>query len=267
MLSPEQSKSAAARVWACWQEGSVIPSLPDDLRPADRAEGYAIQAHYEQLSGRPLFGWKIAATSTAGQQHIGVDGPIAGRLLAEHAFEDGTTLNFGHNRMAVAEPEFAFRLGQDLPPRDGDYQIEEVMAAVDTLHPAIEIPDSRFERFEAAGAGQLIADNACTHDFVVGPAMPDRWRTLDLSGHTVRIAIAGKQSAEGTGANVLGDPRIALAWIANELSRFGPGLRAGQTITTSTCATPLPVAPGDRVTADFGELGAVGLRFAEADAA
>ena len=36
-----------------------------------------------------LFGWKIAATSRAGQQHINVDGPLAGRLLADRAFESG----------------------------------------------------------------------------------------------------------------------------------------------------------------------------------
>lgn len=261
MLTEGQTKDAAETIWACWRNGSVIPSLPDTCRPADRSDGYAIQAHYESLSGRPIVGWKIAATSAAGQQHIGVDGPIAGRLLAEHVFADGATLPFGHNRMAVVEPEFAFRMGADLPPRDDEYQEAEVLSAVDTLHSAIEIPDSRFEPFETAGAGQLIADNACTHDFVLGPSMPNIWREMDLSRQTIDFSVEGKHVAEGIGANVLGDPRIALTWIVNELSRYGPGLKAGQIITTGTCATPLPVGPGDQVTADFGALGVVGLRF------
>lgn len=263
MLTDDQTRRAADLIWACWRDGTVMASLPWACRPADRADGYAIQAHYEAFSGKPAVGWKIAATSSAGQQHIGVDGPIAGRLLAEHVFEDGATLTFGHNRMGVAEPEFAFRFGADLPPRDRDYGRDEVIAAVASLHPAIEIPDSRFEPFESAGAGQLIADNACTHDFVLGPAMPEIWREMDLSRHTIDFAIADKHEAEGIGANVLGDPRIALTWIANELSRYGIGLKAGQVVTTGTCATPLPIGPGDRAVADFGALGSVSLHVTD----
>lgn len=266
MLTKDQSRKAAEHIWTCWRNGTVIASLPDTCRPADRTDGYAIQAHYEAFSGRPLFGWKIAATSTAGQQHIGVDGPIAGRLLSEHVFKDGATLAFGHNRMAVTEPEFAFQLGENLPARDKEYTVDDVLPAVETLHPAIEIPDSRFEPFETAGAGQLIADNACTNDFVLGPEMPDIWRKMDLSRHTVDFTVEGQEIVEGIGANVLGDPCIALTWIANELSRFGIGLKAGQIVTTGTCSTPQPVGPGDSVTADFGALGSVSLRFVPKDA-
>ena len=91
--------------------------------------------------------------------------------------------------------------------------------------------------------------------------MPDIWRDMNLSRHTVDFSVAGKEFAEGIGSNVLGDPRIALTWIANELSRYGPGLKAGQFVTTGTCATPLPVGPGDSVTADYGALGSVSLHF------
>ena len=262
MLSEQQTNQAAALIWQSWRDGAVITDLPATLRPADRAEGYAIQAHYQTLSGQPIFGWKIAATSAAGQHHIGVDGPIAGRLLAEHVFEDGATLAFGHNRMAVAEAEFAFRMARDLPPRAAEYSVEEVLEAVGSLHPAIEIPDSRFQVFERAGAAQLIADNACTHDFVIGPAMPALWRDCDLTRHPVTATVEGKVTHEGVGANVLGDPRVALAWIANELSRYGMTLSAEHVVTTGTCAVPVPVGPGDQVIADYGDLGRVRMRFA-----
>lgn len=261
MLNDKQTLRAAETLWRCWRDGGVIENLPAGIRPENRADGYAIQSHFEAMSGRPIFGWKIAATSRAGQQHIGVDGPLAGRLLAEHVFEDGASLAFGHNRMAVAEAEFAFRLATDLPPRSSPYSTDEVLTAVGELHTAIELPDSRFEPFETAGAGQLIADNACAHDFVVGPAVPVTWRDKDLSRQAVTLTVEGKDSSDGVGANVLGDPRIALAWIANELSDFGIGLQAGQVITTGTCTTPMPIGPGDRVVADFGELGAVSMHF------
>ncbi len=262
-MDRERAREAARLLRDCWQGGTVIESLPEGLRPADRAGGYAIQAAFAALGGGPAFGWKIAATSAAGQAHIGVDGPLAGRLLADRVYGDGATLSLAHNRMAVAEPEFAFRLGADLPPRAEPWTPKEAVAAAAALHAAIEVPDSRFAPFERAGGPQLIADNACARDFVLGPAMPDSWRETDLAAHPVEARVAGGPVHEGAGRNVLGGPRIALAWIANELSRLGVGLRAGEIVTTGTCAQPLPIAPGARVEMDFGPLGRVTASFGE----
>jgi 2-keto-4-pentenoate hydratase len=259
----------ATQAWAAsellvghWRSGTVLDALPEPLRPATRAEGYAIQAELEKLSAKPLWGWKIAATSTAGQRHIGVDGPLAGRLLVEMVHADGATLPFGANRMRVAEAEFAFRMARDLPPRAEAYTVEEVLGAVAALHPAIEVPDSRFVDFATAGAAQLLADNACAHQFVLGPAAPETWRDMDLAAHRVIGRVTGRLEREGVGANVLGDPRIALAWLANELSRHGMTLAAGQVVTTGTCLVPMDVAPGDEVEVGYGALGRVGIRFA-----
>lgn len=254
---------AADLLWDCWHAGRRLRELPDDLRPRTRVEGYAIQAELERRSSAPLFGWKIAATSLAGQAHINVDGPLAGRLLREKTFESGAELPFGANHMRVAEAEFAFRMGQDLPPRDAPYRADEVLAAVAALHPAIEVPDSRYDDFTIVGAPQLIADNACAHLFVLGPAAPAGWRDVDLAEHRVLGTVVGVAAREGKGANVLGDPRVALTWLANELSTLGITLAAGQVVTTGTCLVPLPVTPGARVIADFGRFGLVATRFRE----
>ena len=114
----KSAKAASELLVLHWREGKVMKALPTSLRPANREEGYLIQRQIESLSDSPLFGWKIAATSTAGQKHIGIDGPIAGRLLTEMVHHDGDVIPFGANRMRVAEAEFAFRMGRDLPPRD-----------------------------------------------------------------------------------------------------------------------------------------------------
>ena len=113
-----------------------------------------------------------------------------------------------------------------------------------------------------SGAAQLIADNACAHYFVLGPAAPESWRELDLSTHALKGEVVGKLARDGVGANVLGDPRIALTWVANELSSLGITLRAGQVVTTGTCVVPLEIAPGDHVRMDFGVLGRVECRIA-----
>ena len=260
-LTDEQLQAASDALWTHWQQGSRIVALPEDLCPLTRGEGYEIQACFERRSAFPLFGWKIAATSKAGQAHIAVDGPLAGRLLREHAFESGSRLRFGNNHMRVAEAEFAFRMAVDLPPRATRYAVGEVVAAVATLHPAIEIPDSRYVDFTTAGAAQLIADNACAHDFVLGAASPDSWRSVDLAAHRVVGTVAGQLEREGIGANVLGDPREALTWLVNELSQLNVTLRAGQVVTTGTCLVPLPIAAGAHVTCDFGVLGAASVSF------
>jgi len=257
----ESAKIASEQLVRHWREGKVLDALPRSLRPANREEGYLVQRQIEALSDDPLFGWKIAATSTAGQRHIGIDGPIAGRLLVDMVHPDGDVIPFGANRMRVAEAEFAFRMGRDLPPRDRRYELSEVIDAVSELYLAIEIPDSRYADFVKVGGPQLIADNACAHLFVLGPQAPAIWRQLDLASHRVVGRVGDRLEREGVGSNVLGDPRKALTWLANELSTIGVRLEAGQTVTTGTCLTPLEVNPGDLVSVNFGVLGQVGCRF------
>jgi 2-keto-4-pentenoate hydratase len=261
MLGPDQTRAAAALLFDHWQNGRRLAALPSSLRPTTRAEGYAIQAHLEERSALPLFGWKIAATSRAGQAHIGVDGPLAGRILAERVLQDGAAVPLGANHMRVAEAEFAFRMGQDLPPRKAVYDPDAVLAAVEALHPAIEVPDSRFEDFAAVGAPQLIADNSCAHLFVLGPPATIDWRGIDLAEHPVVGRVAGRIERQGKGANVLDDPRLALTWLVNELSQLGITLKAGQVVTTGTCTIPLEVEPNDELVASFGTLGEVSVRL------
>ena len=261
MLDPRQARAAAALLVRHWEAGTRLDSLPEPLRPRTRAEGYAIQSHLMEHTRAPLFGWKIAATSRAGQRHVQVDGPLAGRLLAEKVVEDGSTVSLATSNMRVAEIEFAFRFGRDLPPRPNFYNVDEVMSAVATLHPAIEIPDSRFNDFCVVGAAQLIADDACANLFILGPAVETAWRGLDLAAYPVSGTVVGKSEHEGKGANVLGDPRVALTWIVNELSGLGVSLLAGEVVTTGTCVTPIAVVAGDEVKASFGPLGALSVRF------
>lgn len=252
-------RDACALLYRHWVEGTQLAALPPDLVPANRTQAYQVQALLEGYSNAPLYGWKIAATSVAGQRHIGVDGPLAGRILAERVIADGGACALGGNLMKVAELEFAFRMGRDLPPRAAPYSREEVLDAVESLHPAIEIPDSRFLHFETAGLAQLIADNACAHRFVLGPATTADWREIDLASHRGRMVRNDAVAEDGIGSNVLGDPRIALTWLANELSAHGETLRAGQVVTTGTCVKPVPLAQGDRFEGDLGILGKVSV--------
>lgn len=257
----DRFRQTSEMIWRLWQSGEVIEALPVDLRPTTRREGYTAQAGLERLSSAPRYGWKVAATSIAGQEHIGVDQPLAGRIFADRLVADGGTVSIDNNRMRVAEPEFGFRLAQNLPPRDAPFEMPEVMAAVGDLHLCLELPDSRFRNFATVGAPSLIADNACARDVVVGGRAAAGWRALNFAAHPISARVGSRYSRQGISTNVLGDPRVALVWLVNELSSLGYTLKAGELVITGTCTIPLEVEPGDDVIAEFGGLGSVSVRI------
>ena len=261
MTATLDSARAAQVLYDLWQADAVTDALPAALRPRSRAEGYAVQAALRDLHGGEVPGWKIAATSVAGQRHIGVSGPLAGPIYAGRVYGDGATVSLRGNRMRVAECEITFRFARTLLPRAQPYGVDEVLAAVGTLHPAIEVPDSRFAAFETAGEAQLIADNACCREYLLGAGLPVDERVRALPAHEVRAACSDGRSFSGTGANVLGDPLLALVWIVNELSSVNVAMQAGQFVTTGACVVPIPVTPGVEVQADFGWLGRMSVRF------
>src|SRR6202051_5374916 len=126
MLGQNQIAAASRTLHDHWRAGTKLANLDVSERPRDRREGYAIQAAIENFSAGKLFGWKIAVTSEAGQKHINVDGPMAGRILTETVLPDGGAASMTGNEMRVGEPEFAFRMQKDLPPRSTPYSVQQV---------------------------------------------------------------------------------------------------------------------------------------------
>ncbi|PZF77798.1 hydratase [Aestuariivirga litoralis] len=253
--------AAASLLLRNWAATTRIVELPEAMRPRTRAEGYEAAAAVAAASGSAVAGWKIAATSEAGQKHINVDGPIIGRILTSRLLPQESAVTLGDNIMRVAEAEFAFGFAKDLPPRDQPYSQAEALDAVGSLHLSIEVPDSRYQDFTRVGAAQLIADTACASWLVLGPAVDRPWRELDLSAHAVKGLLNSAVKAEGTGEAVLGDPKRALTWFVNEAATYCGGVKAGQFVTTGTCIVPMAVAPGDEVTVDYGVLGTISCRI------
>jgi 2-keto-4-pentenoate hydratase len=247
----ERAERVAERIWAAWCSGERLAARPAlDGIAAGMAAQDALRAH-----AGASYGWKIAATTAAGQAHVEVDGPLPGPLFTRFRREPGDVLAWDHLHMRVVEAEFAYRLGADVEP-GGD-----VLAAVAAVHLAVEVPDSRYERFAGAGAAALLADAACAGRFVLGPEVPGG-RELDLSTAATHLWINGERAASGSGGTVMGDPRTALAWLAAELPRHGHRLRAGDVVTTGTTTAPPTVGPGDEVRAVFEGLGEVAVAFA-----
>jgi 2-keto-4-pentenoate hydratase len=263
-MNEEQINQAARLLMECWRGDRHLDGLPAEITPLSLEDGYAIQARLAELRGAPMAGWKIAATSEAGLRHIDVDHPLIGRLFDDRVYASPAMLMMRHNGMRVAEAEFCFRFGRDLPNEGAELTRDEVMDRVDALFPAIEVPDSRFADFVTAGAPALIADNACGREFVLGAEVTGRWRDIAFNRFAVTVYRNGEAAFKSTGADVLGDPRDALTWLVNEARRRGLALKSGHIVTTGVLGRPLAVEPGDRVRADFGVLGAVELAFAAA---
>ena len=134
------------------------------------------------------------------------------------------------------------------------------MELVDTLHIAIEFPDSRFNNFSSVGELNLIADNACADQFVISLPIEKDWKNIDFSNFKLSISNS-KFSYQGIGSNVLGDPRVALTWLVNELSQNNILLEKDMIVSTGTCSKPIPIVTGDIVTANFGELGEISVNL------
>lgn len=241
-----------------------LAELPETVRPKTPEEAYRcqdllVQGLLDHYGGIGI-GYKIACTNVTAQRQLNVDGPFHGRMMSAFCFDSPARIATDQFFMRVVEAEFAFRMARDLPPVLGERSNEEVAAAVDGVLPGIEIVDSRFDDWTGIGALSLIADNACHAAWVKGSLLKD-WRGIDLAAQTVRLTVNGNLHREGSGRAVLGHPLNALAWLANQLSSQGRGLRAGQYVTTGVTMEVYMGQPGDRIEADFGPLGLVELAF------
>jgi 2-keto-4-pentenoate hydratase len=260
-MAPQEIQEAAATLWRAWSSGLALDALPPALRPDSLDDGYAIQRALDDLAG-PAAGWKIAATSKAGQEHLGATGPMVGRLYEAQRRQAGSALSVSGMRMRSAEPEFAFVLAEDVLPGGDRPSVDEILSAVDALVLAIEVPDSRFTDFTQVGVPSLAADAMCGGHFIVGPSVTD-WRSLDLAGQPARLERASRVVSAGSGANVLGDPREALRWMAEEVLGRGWPLRAGDIVLTGASAAPVAVHAGDALEAVFDGLGSVEVEFVQ----
>ena len=250
---------AAEVIRHCWSSGDAVDYVKGDLWPDTPEQGYAVQGLIETLRREPVIGWKIAATAEAGRSHINVDRPLAGRLFPSICHQDNAVIPFGRNRMAVAEAEFVFTLGSDLPARSSPYTDSEVADSIESLHPGLELPDSRFRDFTLPGTAGLIADNACASNFVLGEPTKLHFNPYSLAGHKTSLFINDEEVTSGHGHDALDGPLNAMVWIANTLSDLGLGLKAGQFITTGVTGLPSAIKAGDKICADLGKYGSVSV--------
>jgi 2-keto-4-pentenoate hydratase len=262
-MDDEVVRDAAAELLDMRANRRVVSDLPLPLRPQTLTDAYAIQdrvvaALVAQAGGRCI-GYKVACTNEIAQAALQIDRPVFGRLMSQSTSPSGTTLTADQFTHRVIEAEFAFRLGADVDPVEGGHTRATIAEHIDALIPGIEIVDHRFESW-AVGALRVAADNAIHGWWLRGEPVTD-WHGPDLAASTVSVTRNGELLTTGSGAAVLGHPLNVMAWLADELPRFGLQLRRGDIVTTGVATDVFEAAAGDSCVADFGPFGTVSVAF------
>jgi 2-oxo-3-hexenedioate decarboxylase/2-keto-4-pentenoate hydratase len=263
MLSKAMVDKAATLLARGRLDSAVLGALPDDCRPRDEAEAYAIQDRLHSVleaggHGR-VAGHKIGCTTPVMQAFLGIANPCAGAVFdtCAHAL-DGTFDRAGFRHVGV-ECEIAVSLAADLPA-GRTYDREAVAGAVRTVMAAIEVVDDRYVDYQILDTPTLIADDFFSAGCVLGPPVAD-WRDLDLAGATGRMTINGAEVGRGKGGDILGHPVAALAWLANARAGHGTPLRAGEFVLLGSVVETKWVEAGDVVEIEVDGLGTARARF------
>jgi 2-keto-4-pentenoate hydratase len=248
-----KAEALARLLLAARESGSGIAALAPELVPATADEAYAVQDIVAARLGR-IAGWKVGAPSPSAE-------PNCAPLFADLVAASPARWRAARFPLGGIEGELAFRFGHDLPPRAKPYSEDEVWQAVATLHPAIELVQSRFADFRAAEKLALLADFVSNGAFCYGAALAD-WRRVDFRRQSARLTIDGKEAASAVGGNAAGHPKRLLAWLANHRARRGRGLAAGDIVTTGSHTGLAFIAAGATATVQFAGIGEANLKLA-----
>ena len=256
-MHPNAQRDLARLLAALRREGRQQSGLDARLVPPDKDTAYRIARMVEEELGWQVVGWKIAAAKEEMQKQLRTDSPIYGRVFAPGLKPSPASVEHARQLSPIPEVEYMARLGADLPPRAKAYRVEEVTEAVASLHPGIELAECRFihdDRFPPLPA--ILADGAGGATVCYGCAIED-WKRRDIAGQEVTLSYNGVVRRNGTAAAALDHPMVPLTWLANELSRTGIGMKAGQMVSTGTLTGMLRPKAGETYVADFGPFGKV----------
>ena len=241
----------------------VPAPLPPVCRPPSLDDAYRVQAALNERLSRTLgavCGRKIGCTTPVMQRYLRIEHPCAGALYAGQVHRSPATVAYaGHWRPGV-ECEIAVRLGRTLSADAAPFDRAAVAAAVESCMAAIEIVDDRYDNFRALDAASLIADDFFSAGAVVG-APAAAWSGLDLATLRGVMTINDVEVGAGVGADVMGHPLEALAWLANHAAATGRPLAAGDVVLTGSIVETRWMGPGDSVRIEIESLGEASVSF------
>ncbi len=248
-MTPDQINIAAAALVA-GRRGSPIAALPQAARPTSEADCYAIQDEVGRRLSETFGGWKVGASPEGGY--------LCAPIYASRIHPSPASLPAGGFHIIGIECEIGFRVNTALAARTRPYSREEILAVV-SMHPTIEIVDSRYADFRSLDRLQVLADNVSNGALVYGVATSG-WEGLDLAHPPIEVTADGRHFAECTGLRS-GDPIGFLIEAVNHAASLRGGVPAGTFVTTGTHTGMVFTEPGVHIRADYGGLGRVEVSF------
>lgn len=233
--------------------GARFPGLTEE-------DAYAVQAELvrrKQAAGQRIVGRKGGATNPTAQANFGLSQAVYGTLFAQGAVVSGGVIELSQFIHPRLECEVAFRMASDLA--GPGVTPEAALAATAGAMAAFEVVDARTIGWGAKMA-EMISDNVFQARYAVSEQIVSATQ-IDLAAVEVVLYKNDAEVARATGANVLGSPANALAWLANRLADHGQSLRAGDLVLAGSLTPLVPIGPGDHFEAVFDHLGSVRLSF------
>lgn len=257
----KRTEETAALLLAARRETRPMKDLDAALQPASLLEAYAIQDAMAASLGQ-VGGWKIGAPRPDATPMYG---PMS---LAFGFIGSGKELPGAWSRMRGVEAEVGFLLKHDLPARaTGEhaerYTREELLAAIGSVHPVIEVLESAFVAPDEAAHLAMVADLQMNGGFVHGSACTG-WQTLNWDNEDLEIVIDGIVRWDKPGKNTNGPDFLRLLeYLANDAQFRTGGLKAGQWITTGSWMGKLLAHERSSVAVRFAKFGTVAFSFAK----
>lgn len=250
MTHDEIITAGVQRLIEAYERHTQIP-LPEDIPLTEVQDAYGIQERVSAYLGTPS-GWKLGGI-------IKGEAPRFSRLFSEHSRHSPARLARKDYHRVFLEPELAVVLGGDLPARGAPYTLEEIAAQVATLHAAIEVVDSRFERWPDVPPLWQLADGLSHGGFVLGSGV-DGGNLRQMKDAAYRLSLDGDIALSGRGEHPGGDPALLLMQMINaRIAASGVGFQAGEVITTGTFNGVLEMQRGQSARLVFEAIGEVEL--------
>ena len=249
-MTPYEIEAAALHLLTARRHGREGPRLPESCRPQSIEDALAVQRHVALLLGEPVGGWKCSVPSPEKT----IVAPIYASTITATAQCSVQAQATG----ARIEPEVAFVLAHDLPPRKPPYTEAEVRAAIGETRLVLELMGSRYADPSTVPFPEMLADGAGNYGLFMGPVVA---KGLERSLEGFPVTITGPAGAifARDGRHPDGHPLRPLVWLANWFAAGGSawrhGLTAGQIITTGSYVGAVDVPLATPLTVTFGDLG------------
>ena len=243
----------AARVLSsARRERRLLEGLPESCKLTNDDEALAVQRRIMELLGETIGGWKASLPQPRG--------PFVAPLPASTIVSKSPCPILLHAGVIKIEPEIAFVIGHDLPPREKPYTETEVREAIARTHIVLELIGSRYPDPKTVPFPENLADCIQNQGLFLGPVIAN---ALDknLEGFSIKITSPAGVLLTHEGRHQNGHPLIPLVWLANFLSGRKETLKAGQVVTTGSYAGVLEVPINTPLTVEFGDVGSLSVSF------